>query len=72
MTDRERVTKRLIGLNWHEACLEPERDERRVRTLSVWQVRQPIYTTSVARWRHYEPWLGELRQLLTAVDIDTP
>ena len=55
MTDRERVTKRLIGLNWHEACLEPERDERRVRTLSVWQVRQPVYTTSVARWRHYEP-----------------
>jgi len=55
VTDRERVTKRLIGLNWHEACLEPERDERRVRTLSVWQVRQPVYTTSVARWRHYEP-----------------
>ena len=58
MTDRERVTRRLIaftGLDWHEACLEPERNERRVRTLSVWQVRQPVYTTSVARWRHYEP-----------------
>jgi hypothetical protein len=29
----------------------------------VWQVRQPVYTTSVARWRRYEPWLAELRQL---------
>jgi hypothetical protein len=70
-TDRERVTRRLIaftGLDWHDACLEPERNERPVRTLSVWQVRQPVYTTSVARWRHYEPWLGELRQLLTAAD----
>jgi len=75
MTDRERVTRRLIAftrLEWHEACLEPERNERRVRTLSVWQVRQPVYTTSVARWRHYQPWLGELRQLLTAADTDTP
>jgi hypothetical protein len=33
-------------------------------TASVWQARQPIYRTSVERWKHYEPWLGELRALL--------
>jgi hypothetical protein len=26
--------------------------------------RQPVYSTSIARWRRYEPWLGELRELL--------
>jgi hypothetical protein len=34
-----------------------------VSTASKWQARQPIYRTSVERWRHYEPWLGELREL---------
>jgi tetratricopeptide (TPR) repeat protein len=74
VADREAVTRRLIaftGLDWHDACLEPERNDRVVTTMSVWQARQPVYTTSVARWRHYEPWLGELRQLLPAADIDT-
>jgi hypothetical protein len=30
----------------------------------MWQARQPIYRRSLERWRRYEPWLGELRQLL--------
>jgi tetratricopeptide (TPR) repeat protein len=67
VADREAVTRRLIaftGLDWHDACLEPERNERTVTTASVWQARQPVYTTSVARWRRYEPWLGALRELL--------
>jgi serine/threonine-protein kinase len=34
-----------------------------VKTPSKWQTRQPIYRTSVARWRRYEPWLGPLRAL---------
>ena len=45
-------------------CLSPERNKRTVRTASLWQARQPVYSTSVARWRRYEPWLGELRELL--------
>lgn len=31
-----------------------------VNTASVWQARQPIYTTSVGRWRDYLPWVPEL------------
>jgi tetratricopeptide (TPR) repeat protein len=52
------------GLPWHDACLRPESNPRAVRTPSKWQTRQPIYRTSVARWRRYEPWLGPLRALV--------
>lgn len=46
----------------HNACDAPE---RQVKTASLWQApRQPVYTSSVARCRRYEPWIGELRQLL--------
>jgi len=37
---------------------------RAVNTPSKWQARQPIYRSSVARWRRYEPWLGPLRALV--------
>jgi len=52
------------GLTWDDACLRPECNSRAVRTPSKWQARQPIYRTSVARWRRYEPWLGPLRALV--------
>jgi tetratricopeptide (TPR) repeat protein len=63
----ESVIRRIIaacGLAWHDACLRPERNPRAVKTPSKWQTRQPIYRTSVARWRRYEPWLGPLRALV--------
>jgi tetratricopeptide (TPR) repeat protein len=71
VADREAETRRLIafsGLDWDDACLTPERNERRVKTSSLWQARQPVYRTSVERWRRYEPWLGELRELLPATE----
>jgi hypothetical protein len=67
IADRGTETRRLIafaGLDWDEACLKPERNERVVMTASAWQARQPVYSTSVGRWRNYEPWLGELRELV--------
>jgi tetratricopeptide (TPR) repeat protein len=63
----EETARRLIaftGLDWDPACLLPERNPGAVKTASTWQARQPIYRSSVERWRHYEPWLGELRGLL--------
>jgi tetratricopeptide (TPR) repeat protein len=71
VADREAETRRMVaicGLDWDEACLAPERNRRVVRTASLWQARQPVYTTSVERWRRYEPWLGELRELLPAAE----
>ncbi|MGD0189166.1 MAG: sulfotransferase [Rhizomicrobium sp.] len=67
--DRDTQTRRLIafaGLDWDESCLRPEQNKRTINTASAWQARQPVYTTSIQRWRNYEPWLGELRQLMPA------
>lgn len=53
-----------VGLDWDDACLAPHKLERTVKTASVWQVRQPIYKSSVQRWKHYEAHLEPLRQVL--------
>jgi tetratricopeptide (TPR) repeat protein len=66
VADPEPQIRRLIsacGLDWNDACLEPHRNTSKITTASLWQARQPIYRTSVERWRRYEPWLGELREL---------
>jgi tetratricopeptide (TPR) repeat protein len=63
----EPVVRRIIAacsLAWNDACLRPESNPRAVKTPSKWQTRQPIYRTSVERWRRYEPWLGALRALV--------
>ena len=71
----EPVIRRIIGacgLAWHDACLRPECNPRPVKTPSKWQTRQPIYRSSVARWRRYEPWLGSLRALVyDGTELDT-
>jgi hypothetical protein len=62
----EETSRRLIahvGLEWDDRCLQPEMNTRRVNTASRWQVRQPIYRSSVDRWRRYEPYLGALADL---------
>ncbi len=43
-----------VGLEWHDACLAPHKQKRSVLTASRSQVTQPIYTTSVEKWRKYE------------------
>jgi hypothetical protein len=63
----ESETRRIIayaGLEWNDACLRPEDTTRIVRSASRWQVRQPINTRSVERWRQYAPYLGPLAALI--------
>ncbi|MFZ3235528.1 MAG: tetratricopeptide repeat protein [Stellaceae bacterium] len=74
VADLEGQSRRLIdflGLDWEPACLEFHKTNRPVLTASGWQVRQPLYTHSVGRWRRYErhlgPLLGVLEQNQTAV-----
>jgi hypothetical protein len=72
VADREAVTRKLVafcGLDWNDACLRSDRNRRAVQTASLWQVRQPIYRTSVSRWQRYEPWLGAFKSLLPKADI---
>ncbi len=65
--DPDTSIRRLVEFceldGWDDACLHPENNVRTVVTPSVWQVRQPIYRTSVARWKKFEPWLGEFARL---------
>ena len=66
--DQEGSTRRLLAfldLPWDDACLDFAGVKRRVGTASNWQVRQPIYRSSRARWRHYEANLGPLTELLS-------
>ncbi len=63
---QERVSRRLIefcGLPWDDRCLNFYRQERQVQTASFWQVRQPMYASSVGRWRAYAKHLGPLISL---------
>jgi hypothetical protein len=58
----------FAGLDWTPDFLTPEQSARSVRTASQWQVRQPIYQTSVARWKRYEPWLGPMIEAMGGFD----
>ncbi len=67
VADKETQTRRLIefcGLEWNDACLESHKTERSIKTASITQVRQPVYTSSVERWRHYEKHLQPLLEAL--------
>jgi tetratricopeptide (TPR) repeat protein len=57
VTDQEGTSRKIIeycGLDWEPSCLDFHRSGRDVKTASYQQVRRPIYTTSVERWRRYE------------------
>ena len=65
--DTETEVRRLLdycGLPFEEACLRFHENDRPVRTASSEQVRQPIFREGVDHWRHYEPWLGPLKDAL--------
>jgi hypothetical protein len=52
-------------LDWENKCLEFYKSERQVKTLSILQVRQPIYKSSVKAWERYEQ---ELQPLFKAIE----
>ena len=63
VADLEGVARKLVawcGLAWEPACLEFHRAKRPVTTASAVQVRQPVFRTSVGRWKHYEQALASL------------
>jgi len=65
--NQEEQSRRLIdylGLSWDEACLRFFDRAGSVNTYSNWQVRQPIYKSSVKRWKNYE---SEIQPLIDAL-----
>jgi tetratricopeptide (TPR) repeat protein len=61
-----RALLKAVDLPWNDACLRFYDNPREVRTLSVHQVRQPIYKTSAAGWRRYA---NELRPVSEALGL---
>jgi Flp pilus assembly protein TadD len=63
VADLEGTARRLVdwcGLTWEPACLEFHKTRRAVRTASLTQVRKPIYSNSIGRWKNYEKALARL------------
>ena len=63
VSDLEGEARKLLkfcGLEWHPDCLNFHQSKRPVFTASSAQVRQPLYSSSVGRWRRYEQQLQPL------------
>ena len=70
--DTEALSRKIVefcGLDWDPRCLRFHENRRFVATASYDQVRRPIYTQSVGRYRHYEPYIGELKDALQVAAI---
>lgn len=63
VSDPEALARRMLDyleLPWEPQVLNTSELDRPVKTASVWQVRQPIYQTSKAKWKRYSEFLGPL------------
>jgi tetratricopeptide (TPR) repeat protein len=71
--NQEAESRRILeycGLAWQPQCLDFHLNDAPVATASAAQVRQPIYTSSLARWRRYERELAPLAEILVQGGID--
>jgi tetratricopeptide (TPR) repeat protein len=67
VADPETEIRRLLEhcrLPFEAGCLRFYENPRVVQTISSEQVRRPMYSEGVDQWRHYEPWLGPLKEAL--------
>ncbi len=65
--DQETQTRRMLdfcGLEWDDACMRFHENAAPVSTASSVQVRQPLYSGSIGRWRKYGDGLDILKTAL--------
>ena len=65
VADQEAWSRKLLDfleLPWDPACLKFHESDRVVRTYSDAQVRKPMYSSSIGRWKHYEEFLEPLQR----------
>jgi tetratricopeptide (TPR) repeat protein len=70
VTDLEGQVARILehcGLPFEEQCVRFHETERAIKTASSEQVRQPIYTGGLGKWRKYESHLGEWQDALNPI-----
>lgn len=73
VADTEGSARKLIadlGLSWEDDCLQFHQVKTASLTGSASQVRQPVYRSSVGRWRAYEKQLQPLKEALEKAGID--
>lgn len=68
LPEQARRLTEFLQLPWDSRCLRFHDQARAVRTPSRWQVRQPVYTSSVGRWRRFQDDLPELAQAFRSDD----
>jgi predicted Zn-dependent protease len=70
VADPDGEVRRLLDycrLPFEAHCLRFYDNPRVVQTVSSEQVRRPIYADALDQWRHYEPWLGALKDALGSI-----
>ncbi len=71
VADPENQVRKLLEfceLDWEDACMAFHENTRKVKTLSIHQARQPLYNSSIGRWRQYEDQLGVMLDGLKGLD----
>ena len=72
---QETVSRRIIrhcGLRWEEQCLIFHRHPGAVATASAVQIRQPLYASSIGKWRRYSEELAGLSRRIAALQSSAP
>ena len=74
VADTEGEARRLLEycrLPWEDACLRFHENRQASTTASALQVRQPVYSSSIGKWRNHAHQLEPLRRRLEDAGIDT-
>ncbi len=72
VSDQEAQTRRLLkfcGLDWDARCLDFQNNAVGLMTASILQVRKPMFTTSIGRWRRYGDVLAPMIDILTQAGV---
>ena len=75
VADTQAQAQRMVdfcGLAWDPACLDYQHQKKSVTTASAAQVRQPVYSSSIEKWRHVEKHFKGLEKRLREAGILSP
>tara|TARA_B110000438_G_scaffold172150_1_gene164561 strand:- start:1404 stop:1784 length:381 start_codon:yes stop_codon:yes gene_type:complete len=73
VTDTEKETRKVLDfckLDWDPQCLKFYESKTPSTTASATQIRQPVYSRSLDRWRKYTDYLSHLSAILVRAGID--
>ena len=74
VADQETESRRILEhceLDWEDACLDFDKNTSPVATASSAQVRGPIYSSAIARWKRYDDFLGPAKRILATSGFGT-